>query len=174
MRKVRRKKLADSWQKIEEIMSNYLQEQKRLIEEKKRQVLERSALKKTEGNAQEPSAMSTRPNWPNPAGANLLANDGNFLARFQAMQKEAQANKEADGKDSSSGKLKINLGGVKKKELKPVTSTLPRPTAFENPEPSSSNSEEGKLMLMGTSPQGQGFCFETHVFHDLICEKMFV
>eukprot|EP00112_Aurelia_sp_Birch-Aquarium-sp1_P021962 Seg6037.1 transcript_id=Seg6037.1/GoldUCD/mRNA.D3Y31 product="SURP and G-patch domain-containing protein 1" protein_id=Seg6037.1/GoldUCD/D3Y31 len=126
-------------------MSNYLQEQKRLIDERKRQVLERVASKKTEGNAREPSAiMSTTigpTNGPNTTGANLLANDGNFLARFQAMQKEAQAKKNAEGKDSSSGKLKINLGGVKKKEFKPVTSTFPRPTAFENPEPSS-NSEE--------------------------------
>lgn len=157
-------------------MSNYLQEQKRLIDERKRQVLERVASKKTEGNAREPSAiMSTTvgpTNGPNTAGANLLANDGNFLARFQAMQKEAQAKKNAEGKDSSSGKLKINLGGVKKKEFKPVTSTFPRPTAFENPEPSS-NSEEGKLMLMSTSPQGQGFSFEAHVFHSFICEKLF-
>lgn len=156
-------------------MSNYLQEQKRLIDERKRQVLERVASKKTEGNAREPSAMSTTvgpTNGPNTAGASLLANDGNFLARFQAMQKEAQAKKNAEGKDSSSGKLKINLGGVKKKEFKPVTSTFPRPTAFENPEPSS-NSEEGKLMLMSTSPQGQGFSFEAHVFHSFICEKLF-
>ena len=152
-------------------MSNYLQEQKRLIEERKRQVLERAALKKTEGNAREPPAMSTAPNGPNNAtGTNLLANDGNFLARFQAMQKQAQVKKEEESKESSSGKVKISLGGVKKKEFKPVTSTFPRPTAFENPEPSS-NSEEGKLMLMSTSPLGQGFCFETHVIHDLIVKR---
>ena len=150
-------------------MSNYLQEQKRLIEEKKRQVLERTALKKTEGNVREPSsAMSTGPNGPNLAGANLLANDGNFLARFQAMQKEAQAKEEAEGKDSSSGKLKINLGGVKKKEIKPVTSTLPRPTAFENPEPSS-NSEEGKFDAYEHFPPG--FCFEPMYFIILFVKR---
>ena len=115
-------------------MSSYLQEQKRLIEEKKRQVMERASMKK---DCEKNSNMSTQvttnatSNGPTP---NILVNDGNFLARFKAMQEEAKFKKESTVKDKNPGKLKINLGGAKKKTVMPTASTLPKPSAFETQE----------------------------------------
>ena len=123
-------------------MSNSLQEQRRLIEEKKRQVLERTSVKKDSEKLN--AGTSTQAAGPSPV---LLVNDGNFLARFQAMQKECAVKKESTKKDeSNSGKLTINLGGAKKKEVKPIASNLPRPTAFEVPE--DETEETGKLAFL--------------------------
>eukprot|EP00795_Rhopilema_esculentum_P005904 gene5904-11241_t len=122
-------------------MSNSLQEQRRLIEEKKRQVLERTSVKKDSEKLM--SGTSVQAAGPSPV---LLVNDGNFLARFQAMQKESTVKKGSNKKDeSNSGKLTINLGGARKKEVKPIASNLPRPTAFEVPENETEETEEDVL-----------------------------
>lgn len=118
-------------------MSSYLQEQKRIIEERKRQVLGKAPFQFDNGN----SSSSVSGTKERPAQT-LLVNDGNFLARFKAMQEEAKSKKDSEIKEKNSGKLTINLGGGKKKTTQQATSTLPRPAAFDTQEES-----EGKLGL---------------------------
>ena len=123
-------------------MSSYLQEQKRIIEEKKRKVMERSSHKKDGGSIGMTSHTTVyAADGPTPG---FLVNDGNFLARFKAMQEEAKQKLDNEDKGKNSGKLTINLSGVKKKTVKPLTSSLPKPSAFSD---NQEESTEGKLAL---------------------------
>lgn len=125
-------------------MHSQLQDQKRLIEERKRQVLERASPKiDSEASSSSSSRGTTDANdGPKP---NLLVNDGNFLARFKAMQEEAKLKNENEEKNKNPGKFTINLSGVKKKTVKQETSTLPKPSAFF--EAREDSTAEGKLGL---------------------------
>ena len=142
-------------------MSSYLQEQKRLIEEKKRQVMERASLKKDNENKLSMSSQATVNTAPGPTQS-LLVNDGNFLARFKAMQEEAKQKMGNEDKDKNPGKLTINLSGVRKKTVKPITSSLPKPSAFSETQ---EESTEGKFSLLLVLSVAEHF---EQVFRDCI------
>ena len=151
-------------------------EQKRLIEEKKREVLAKFQNQTARNSEQVRPHFSQKPvtdvqsstvlTTTNVASAapqtNLLVNDGNFLARFQEMQKQMKNSNEvlrpngstlgptpgpdpgpgsglASSKTNNScsssqmGKITMKLSGVKKTE--PLLQTVTsRPSVFEEPE----------------------------------------
>lgn len=90
--------------------------------------MERASLKK-DGDSSKLSNQATANTTSGPTQS-LLVNDGNFLARFKAMQEEAKKKEDNEDKAKNAGKLSINLSGVKKKTAKSATASLPKPSAF--------------------------------------------
>ena len=130
-------------------MSSYIQDQKRLIEERKRQVMERASLKKDSDSSK--LSNQTTVNTTSGPTQNLLVNDGNFLARFKAMQEEAKQKLDNEDKAKNAGKLSINLSGVKKKIVKSAAVSLPKPSAFFETQEEANEGKLGVFLASGTT-----------------------
>ncbi len=112
-------------------MSNYLEAQKKLIEEKKRELLAgnscgRNTEKRIDTGLQAP--VSTNADGPKPS---LFVNDGNFLARFQAMQNQKSG--QVEDEKSSSGKVTLKLNTKRKEQPRILASSSIASSAFEKP-----------------------------------------
>ena len=120
-------------------------EKQKLVEDKKQELLRRIAeKKKNEQTKQQPASSSSGGNTQTVStGGTMFLNDGNFLARFQAMQQQQQQH----GQTATASSTAVGLPGtssdsrpsvsMKLTTVKRSTPSRPvaaRPDIFEVPE----------------------------------------
>ena len=108
-------------------------DRQKLVEDKKQELLRRIAEKKKTSQTQQVAVPSTSGSSSNniPSKGPLFVNDGNFLARFQAMQQQSKATTTTTSVDSRPA-VTMKLTTVKKAtQVKPVSTRL---DVFEAPE----------------------------------------
>lgn len=110
------------------------------VEQKKHELLRRVQEKKAGKQPVSSSSALSRPNTDNPAPSSgfLFNNDGNFLARFQAMQQQTSAqvqpqeqstNSPSSANEANSKETKITV--TMKVVKKPVPTTKVKPSHFD-------------------------------------------
>lgn len=130
-------------------------DKQKLVEDKKQELLRRIAeKKKNEQTKQQPASSSSGGNTQTAStGGAMFLNDGNFLARFQAMQQQhgqtATATSTAVGLPGTSSDFRPSVS-MKLTTVKRSTPSKPvaaRPDIFEAPE---DVEENGKFEIFDT------------------------
>lgn len=118
-----------------------MNDRQKLVEDKKQELLRRIAEKKKNKQGKSPSSSEGNTQKASRAGP-MFVNDGNFLARFQAMQQKPSASTSATTGPDSRPTVSMKLTTVKRSTpVKPVSA---RPDIFEAPE---DFEENGNLIL---------------------------
>lgn len=118
-----------------------MNDRQKLVEDKKQELLRRIAEKKKNEQGKSPSSSEGNTQKASRAGP-MFVNDGNFLARFQAMQQKPSASTSATTGPDSRPTVSMKLTTVKRSTpVKPVSA---RPDIFEAPE---DFEENGNLIL---------------------------
>ena len=130
-----------------------MDDRKKSVEDKKQELLRRIAEKKkneqskmpplpssSEGNAQQASRSGT-----------MFVNDGNFLARFQAMQQQNTSVPSTPASTSTDFRPTVSMKLTTVKRSTPVNPVSARPDVFEAPEDLEENGNfilNSKLLIL--------------------------
>lgn len=128
-------------------------DKQKLVEDKKQELLRRIAEKKrNEQSKQPPVPTSSDRRTQNASnGPPMFVNDGNFLARFQAMQqqqKEQTASTATTAGTSADSRPTVSMKLTTVKKTMPVKPVSTRPDVFEAPE---DFEENGKFEIFEAS-----------------------
>lgn len=134
-----------------------MNDRQKSVEDKKQELLRRIAEKKkneqgkapplpssNEGNAQKASSTGT-----------MFVNDGNFLARFQAMQQQQTPGASASAATSTDSRPTVSMKLTTVKRSTPIKPVSARPDVFEAPEDFEENGNfilNSKLLILGRGP----------------------
>ena len=142
-------------------------DRQKVVEDKKQELLRRIAEKR-KNNQQPPlpsssegymqNAQSPAPSGPPPSGPPLFVNDGNFLARFQAMQQQqkgqtagASSATTTSAGTSSDVRPTVSMKLTTVKRSTPAKPVPARPDVFEAPEEIEENGNLKYLKLRSLS-----------------------
>lgn len=128
-----------------------MNDRQKSVEDKKQELLRRIAeKKKNEQSNAPPLPSSSEGNTQKAARTGVMfANDGNFLARFQAMQQQQASGASSSATTSTDSRPFVSMKLTTAKRSTPVKPVSSRPDVFEAPE---DFEENGNFILISKLP----------------------
>ena len=134
-----------------------MDDRKKSVEDKKQELLRRIAEKKKNGQSKMlPLTSSSEGNEQKASRSGVMfVNDGNFLARFQAMQEQKTSVPSTSASTSTDSRPIVSMKLITVKQSTPVKPVSTRPDVFEAPEVLEENGNfilNSKLLILARGP----------------------